>query len=72
MNIKERKQELLRDAAYYRGLTFTLTKMTQYYGQRYSDALAKFCAAFSDSTVRISSYGQKKTGYVFCTWMQWR
>lgn len=41
MEIQERKQELLRDAAYYRGLTFTLTKMTQYYGQKYSDALAK-------------------------------
>lgn len=41
MELQERKEKLLQDAAYYRSLTFTLVKMTNYYGQKYSDALEK-------------------------------
>lgn len=40
-DIQVRKEKLLQDAAYYRGQTFTLVKMTEYYGQKYADALEK-------------------------------
>lgn len=51
MDLQKRKEKLLYDAARYRNFTFTLTKMTNYYGQKYSDALDR---------------AQKGEAYAFC------